>query len=59
MCVKGICVLYNQFSLCPQGWSDVEAEEDTHLVAGNLHRYPCYHQTLSSNTSKISIFKLW
>lgn len=52
-------VLCNHFSLGLQGWSDVEAEEDTDLGAGNLHHHSCYYKTLSINTSKISIFKLW
>lgn len=60
ICVLNESVFYvTSSSLCLQGWSDMEAEEDTDLGAGDLHRHPCYHQSLSINTSKISIFKLW
>lgn len=60
VCVLNESVFYvTGSSLCLQGWSDMEAKEDTDLGAGNLHRHPCYYQSLSINTSKISIFKFW
>ncbi len=52
ICVLNESVFYvTSSSLCLQGWSDMEAEEDTDLGAGDLHRHPCYHQSLSINTS--------